>query len=59
MRNFNPEYTNQEDDYIDSLAGAILQTPVRICKKIGNSENNSTNNTWRPNNASYEVQTDY
>ncbi|AZS49354.1 transcriptional regulator [Entomomonas moraniae] len=59
MRNFNPEYTNQEDDYIDSLAGAILQTPVRICKKIGNSENNQDNNTWRPNNTSYEVKTDY
>src|SRR5690606_31867216 len=32
MRDFNPALTNQPDDYLDSGAGAISQTPVRIGK---------------------------
>lgn len=58
MRSFNPEATTQKDDYLDSIAGAILETPVRICKIIGNTESN-INNNWRPYGASFEVQTDY
>lgn len=34
MRDFNPEVTNAPDDYIDSGAGAILQTPVRIGQRV-------------------------
>lgn len=58
MRSFNPEATTQKDDYLDSITGAILQTPVRICKIIGNQESTLPNN-WRPYNTSYEVKTDY
>lgn len=36
MRDFNPAITNQPDDYIDSGAGAISQTPVRIGSWSGN-----------------------
>ncbi len=58
MRSFNPEATNDKDDYVDSAAGAILQTPVRIAKIVGNSESNPDNN-WIPNGGTYEVHTDY
>lgn len=58
MRSFNPEATMQKDDYLDSIAGAILETPVRICKIIGNTESN-INNNWRIGRGSFEVRTDY
>lgn len=58
MRSFNPASTSQKDDYLDSLAGAIKQTPVRILKIIGNTEG-TLNNTWRPHGGVYETQTDY
>lgn len=35
MQNFNPKLTHQTDDYLNSIAGAILQTPVRIAKGVG------------------------
>ncbi len=58
MRSFNPAIKDQPDDYIDSLAGAILQTPVRIARIIGNTEG-QLNNNWRPSAGTYSVQTDY
>jgi len=30
MRDWNPAVTDQADDYLDSLAGAILSSPVRL-----------------------------
>lgn len=35
VRDFNPAVTNQPDDFIDSGAGAISETPVRIGKLVG------------------------
>lgn len=59
MRSFNPEATTQRDDYLDSVAGAILETPVRIARQIfKNSESNPSNN-WRPTGGVHEVQADY
>lgn len=58
MRSFNPELTQQKDDYLDSLAGAILQTPVRIARIVGNPTSENKDH-WRVKNASYEVQVDY
>lgn len=59
MRDFNPEFTNQPDDYIDSLAGAVLKTPVRIGKMVRNiNTTQSTINKWRPGTGQYRVIVD-
>lgn len=57
MRNFNPALNQQPDDYLDSLAGAILQTPVRISQLLANSKQNFLN--WRASSPVHEVNTDY
>lgn len=36
MQGFNPALKDQPDDYVDSAAGAIADTPVRIGKVFGN-----------------------
>lgn len=58
MRDFNPELTNQPDDYIDSGAGAIAQTPVRIGKIVRISTAQPREH-WQPGGGVYEVATDY
>ncbi|MGF6435670.1 hypothetical protein [Kosakonia sp. 1610] len=58
MRDFNPELTNQHDDFIDSGAGAISQTPVRIGKLVGNPTGEGREN-WRPIDGDHHVETDY
>jgi hypothetical protein len=58
MQEFNPKVSNQQDSYIDSGAGAIMQTPVRIGKTGGKPPEEPTNN-WRPNSGQYTVKTDY
>lgn len=57
MRNFNPALNQQPDDYLGSLAGAILQTPVRISQLLANSKQNFMN--WRASSPVHEVNTDY
>jgi hypothetical protein len=49
---------DQPDDYLDSGAGAIAATPVRIGKTVGNPATQQREN-WRPNDGLIEVQTDY
>jgi hypothetical protein len=58
MKDFNPDARNQEDDYIDSGAGAIKQTPVRIGKIVGNPTE-VKGQDWRPSGGVYEVVPDY
>lgn len=58
MRSFNPIVTSQPDDYIDSTAGAIRQTPVRIGKIVG-KPTGTTREDWRPEVGTFEVTTDY
>jgi hypothetical protein len=58
MQDFNPAATNQPDDYLDSGAGAIKQTPVRIGKTVKNP-NEPLRNDWRPSTGVYEVTLDY
>lgn len=58
MRDFNPALTNQEDDYIDSGAGAIAQTPVRIGRIVG-KPTETRRDDWRPDAGVHEVQVDY
>lgn len=58
MRDFNPAVTNQPDDYLDSAAGAITQTPIRIGRLIGNSPGKLRDN-WQPIAGVHEVTVDY
>jgi hypothetical protein len=57
MKDFNPASKTQDDDYLDSAAGAITQTPVRIGKSIKAVKNFdiSTRKDWRPESGVYEV----
>lgn len=59
MRDFNPATTKQPDDYIDSGAGAIAETPVRIGSNAGNTSGilmEGARDNWRPNQGTFEVQ---
>lgn len=58
MREFNPEVTSQPDDYIDSGAGAIRQTPVRIGKIVGKPTATSRED-WVPSAGVHEVELDF
>lgn len=54
MRAFNPVVTTQPDDYIDSGAGAISTTPVRLGKIVG-KPTATPRDDWAPNAGVYEV----
>lgn len=58
MRDFNPAIADQPDDYIDSGAGAIGQTPVRIGKLVGKPNATSREN-WQPYDGEIMVDTDH
>lgn len=58
MREFNPAATKQPDDYLDSAAGAIKATPVRIGKVVGQmfgNPNGQRPQHWRPNAGVFDV----
>lgn len=55
MKDFNPAVTNQPDDYLDSGAGAIAATPVRI-GRIGGNPPPGMRHDWRPNSGVHEVE---
>lgn len=58
MTEWNPEVTNQPDDYLDSGAGAIAATPVRIGKTVGNPASNQRKN-WQSSDGHFEAKTDF
>lgn len=58
MKDFNPAVKDQPDDYLDSGAGAITQTPIRIGKVVG-KPTQSNRHDWRPEAGTFEVQVDY
>ena len=58
MRDFNPALTNQPDDFIDSGAGAIGETPVRIGKLVGKPTAQGRED-WQPYDGDHEVAVDY
>lgn len=58
MKDFNPAMKNQPDDYLDSAAGAIASTPVRIGKIVGNPTSASRED-WRPEAGVHEVTVEY
>lgn len=55
MKDFNPLSTNQPDDYLDSGAGAIADTPVRIGQIVGNPTEHQTH-PWRPSAGVHEIE---
>jgi hypothetical protein len=66
MKDFDPQLRDQPDDYLDSAAGAILQTPVRIgrgakpdVKMVGNPNTDLGDDDWRPAAGVYEVIVEY
>jgi hypothetical protein len=55
MADFNPAVKDQPDDYLDSAAGAISATPVRIGKVVG-KVTASASHDWRPSAGVHDVQ---
>lgn len=60
MRDWNPGVTDQPDDHLDSLAGAITQTPERI-GRAGRDLNLTPGKAydWRPDAGVFEVETEF
>ncbi|AOE41241.1 hypothetical protein BEE12_16110 [Pantoea agglomerans] len=58
MRDFNPAVTDQPDDFIDSGAGAIHSTPIRIGNRQ-TASGNPVQSGWRTNGGNFEVQTSF
>jgi hypothetical protein len=58
MRDWIPLNTNQKDDFIDSGAGAIHNTPVRIGKLVTEAQVLPFRD-WRPGQGSHEVSVSY
>lgn len=60
MRDWNPAITDQPDDYIDSLAGAITQQPERISRHVaGLIAPRGSAQDWRPDAGAHEVAVEY
>lgn len=55
MMQFNPLAKNQADDYLDSGAGAIAETPVRIGRVVGKPTGERTDD-WRPSAGQFSVE---
>lgn len=58
MRLYDPSITNQKDDYIDSLAGAVSAEPVRIGSH-NHYPNYNQNNNWQASNQYMEMKLDF
>ena len=58
MKDFNPAITNQPDDFLDSGAGAISLTPVRLGKKAEISAG-TARNAWEPDAGDFEYSLDH
>ena len=58
MRMFNPAITNQEDDYLDSLAGAVNDSPERIGKSH-DTVNYKESPNWRTNGGVYDAALEF
>jgi len=57
MTEWNPKVIEQPDGHLDSGAGAITATPIRIGK--GGDTADNTRDNWRPDHGTFEVETDY
>ncbi|EPK3135442.1 TPA: phage terminase large subunit, partial [Enterobacter cloacae] len=58
MRDFNPALTNQPDDFIDSGASVISQTPVRIGNMVRIPTGHARED-WQLSDGDHLVDVDY
>lgn len=59
MKDFNPNAKDQPDSYIDSAAGAIRETPIRVGRTIGatsDQRGRAPEADWRPHSGVHEVE---
>jgi hypothetical protein len=63
MKDFNPALKDQPDDYLDSGAGAIASTPVRIGKVVSGEivkiSTPPSREDWRPSGGVHEVTLEF
>lgn len=59
MREFNPALTTQEDDYLDSGSGAILEQPVKIASVQHHNPVRGRAEDWRQTHGTYDIETEY
>jgi len=59
MRDWIPGVEGQEDDYIDSGAGAVKQTPIRIGKVVGNVLALPPKKAWRPSSGVHDIAVEF
>src|SRR3546814_5114709 len=55
-RDWNPAITDQPDDYLDAVAGAVTETPERFKGKVG-KPTAGTAHDWRPTGGRSEEHT--
>ena len=58
MREFNPAITDQPDDYLDSLSGAIVEAPERVGKSLNQTDYEESPN-WRTNGGVHEAALEF
>lgn len=56
MREWNPTISDQADDHLDSLAGAVSETPERIGRNAGLTEPGKHRDDWRPDAGVHEIE---
>jgi len=56
MRDWNPAVADQPDDDIDSLAGAVSETPERLGRFMGWNTPEQGRDDWRPSGGLHEVE---
>ncbi len=59
MRDYVPGASGQRVDYLDSLAGAIMQTPARIGHVIGTAPIAERVQVWTPGAGQHEIEIDF
>lgn len=59
MQEFNPELTNQDDDFLDSGSGAILEQPVKIASVQHDNPVRGRAEDWRQTHGTYDIQTEH
>lgn len=59
MRDWNPSIKNQPDDYLDSAASAITESPERIKTHLSGIPDALKSNDWRPDTGVHEVTLDF
>lgn len=56
MRDWNPAISDQPDDHLDSLAGAVAETPERIGRVADWKPTGKSREDWRPSAGVHEVE---